>query len=531
MIRRIGSLCLCLLLTALPMLGLAAADSNDTPITTEPLTLRWWRNLDAKSMQVLTDWSENEGFQQIQANTGITLEFITPPVGQETESFNLMVAARDLPDIIEYGWRTYAGGPQKAIDDRVILDLTEPIAQYGHYYPQVVAENPELAVGWRTADGKDYMFGFARSKIGALYYGYQIRMDWLEKLGLSVPSTIPEWYDVLVAFRDQDPNGNGEKDEIPFGHIKNWGGVYAFALGFGVGATNYDNGFYVEDGTVVKYAPLEPGFKEYITTMAQWYAEGLIDPEYAALDMKGFESKVYNDLIGAQYGGLGTGFMGKHNLTMIEQNDRPDFLLQGILPPKDAAGVSRAMYDHDAPGHGVAIGANCQSVEQAVRLLDYCYGPEGSFLINFGPEGKAAVMTEDGPQYTDLVLNSPDGNPYDVATLKYGMITTSGPFLQHEIHPKTSMAYFGAFDTAEAIAANCNLSWRLPPVPLSAEAAVTINDVMADVKTYVDEMVDMFIMGTMPLSEYDGFVQTVRDMGVESALALYQSHLDQIYAN
>lgn len=528
--KRIVSMALCVLL--LFGLGVSAlgAGSNDMPIVTSPLTLKWYRQLDTKSMQVLTTWNDNEGFQQIQANTGITLEFVTPPVGQEVEAFNLMVASRDLPDIIEYTWRSYMGGPQKAIDDKIILDLTAPMAEFGYYYPLLKQENPDLARAWATADGKDYMFGFARSKVGALYYSFQIRMDWLTKLGLSVPTTIPEWYDVLVAFRDGDPNGNGQKDEIPFGHISNWGGVYAFSLGFGVGSKLYDNGYYVDEG-VVKYAPIEPGFKTYIETMAQWYKEGLIDPEYTALDMKGFENKVYNNLVGSQYGGLGTGFMGKHNLTMQNQNNMPDFLLQGILPPKDEKGVSRAMYDHDAPGSGAAVSALCKSVPEAVRLLDYCYGPEGSFLINFGPEGKAAVMTENGPQYTDLVLKSPDGNPYDVATLKYGLITTGGPFIQHEIHPRTSMSYFGAFDTALDISKSCNLSWRLPPVPLSAEDALAVNEVLADAKTYVDESVDMFIMGTLPLSDFDGFVQALKDMGIEQTVAIYQQHLDKINAN
>ena len=39
-----------------------------------------------------------------------------------------------------------------------------------------------------------------------------IRQDWLDKLGLEMPATIDEYHDVLVAFRDQDPNGNGKKD-------------------------------------------------------------------------------------------------------------------------------------------------------------------------------------------------------------------------------------------------------------------------------------------------------------------------------
>ena len=45
--------------------------------------------------------------------------------------------------------------------------------------------------------------------------GYYIRKDWLRKLGLKEPKTVEELYEVLIAFRDKDPNGNGKKDEIP----------------------------------------------------------------------------------------------------------------------------------------------------------------------------------------------------------------------------------------------------------------------------------------------------------------------------
>ena len=40
---------------------------------------------------------------------------------------------------------------------------------------------------------------------------YYIRKDWLEKLGLEEPKTVDELYNVLVTFRDKDPNGNGKK--------------------------------------------------------------------------------------------------------------------------------------------------------------------------------------------------------------------------------------------------------------------------------------------------------------------------------
>jgi putative aldouronate transport system substrate-binding protein len=79
-----------------------------------------------------------------------------------------------------------------------------------------------------------------------------INSDWLQKLNLQKPTTVEELYDVLVAFRDKDPNGNGKKDEIP---------MMGRTGGLGMGFENYvinafiqylpNNRFMVEDGKTI----------------------------------------------------------------------------------------------------------------------------------------------------------------------------------------------------------------------------------------------------------------------------------------
>ena len=496
--------------------GSQSAAATGTPKVT------WWRNLDAKAGQVLTSWGENEGLKYIFNLKKIDVEFVGAPIGQETEAFNLMIASRDVPDVIEYGWRGFPGGPQKAIDDRIIMDLTDVIARNAPNYVKTKRDYPAMATGWTTLDGKDYMFGFARAPIAALYYGLQVRQDWLDKLNIKTPTTMPEFTQMLYAFRDRDPNGNGRADEIPFGHAKNWNSVYALSMFFGTGSHIYDNGFYVDNGKV-KYAPIEPEYREYLETMALWYREKLIDPEFSVLELAAYEGKVYNNIIGAQYGGLGTGFMGKHNISMNTQNNMPDFKFVGMLPPRDKNGVSRIMYDHDAPGSGVAVSANTRHVNAIVDMLDYCYSEEGNFIINFGPEGKAAIKTPNGPQYTDLVLNSPDGLTYDVVMTRYGLATTGGPFIQHELHMYTSMSYNNVIQICYDMLNYCDLSWRLPPLPLSSDSARRVNDIFTDIRTYVEENVNLFIMGTRPLSQYNDFVRDIRNMGIDRVIPEYQA--------
>ena len=117
-------------------------------------------------------------------------------------------------------------------------------------------------------DGTLYMFPMIRVRTGTEEWfrllGPIYRKDWLDKLNLEAPTTIDEMYTVLKAFKEQDPNGNGQADEIPFTSQKAGGEaayLSAFAPAFGI-----VNGFYNDNGTV-KYGPLEPAYKDYVETM------------------------------------------------------------------------------------------------------------------------------------------------------------------------------------------------------------------------------------------------------------------------
>lgn len=66
-----------------------------------------------------------------QEQTGAAIEFQHPPTGQLKEQFSLIMADGNLPDLMEYNWLVdYPGGPEKAIQDGVILPLNDIFEQY-----------------------------------------------------------------------------------------------------------------------------------------------------------------------------------------------------------------------------------------------------------------------------------------------------------------------------------------------------------------------------------------------------------------
>ena len=257
------------------------------PIVSEPLTLTCFMELDAKVSASKKSVAEVSSYQEIMEKTGITIQFQHPPAGQVQEQFNLMLASNDLTDIIYYNWLSVPGGPAKAILDKQIIPLNDVIAQYAPNLTGIMEENETARKQSVLDDGTLYMFPMIRVRTGTEEWfrlvGPIYRKDWLDKLNLEAPTTIDEMYTVLKAFKEQDPNGNGQADEIPFTSQKAGGEsgyLSAFAPAFGI-----LNGFY-NDGGTVKYGPLEPAYRDYVETMNKWYTEGLVDPEYTINDAK-----------------------------------------------------------------------------------------------------------------------------------------------------------------------------------------------------------------------------------------------------
>ena len=82
-----------------------------------------WMPLTSNMALYTSNYGETELAKELEKRTGVKVNYIHPPQGQESEKFSILVASTDLPDIIEYNWVTYPGGPAKAIKEGVITDI------------------------------------------------------------------------------------------------------------------------------------------------------------------------------------------------------------------------------------------------------------------------------------------------------------------------------------------------------------------------------------------------------------------------
>jgi len=237
---------------------IAATEPLTLPIVSQPLTLTYWAPMSTNVAASMKSFGEMGCYVELEKRTAIHLDFQHPPLQQEQDQFNLMVASGKYPDIVEFDWlHSYAGGPSKAIKDGVIVRLNDAIDRYAPNFKKLLADHPEWRKQIVTDEGDLYAFPFLRSDpILLTFVGPVIRGDWLTKLGLKTPTTLDDWHTMLKAFKDQNANGQGTT--LPFspwlssipGGWNAWYPAGAFLRHAFVGAWGITMGFYQVNSSI-----------------------------------------------------------------------------------------------------------------------------------------------------------------------------------------------------------------------------------------------------------------------------------------
>lgn len=195
----------------------SSSDNKNTPApqggpTTYPIktdkTLTYWMELPTNLTGVKSTHADTPFFQEWQKKTGVPLKFTAPPANQAKEALNVMLASGELPDMIEFNFLDFPGGPEKAIKDGYILKLNDLIDKHAPNLKKYLKEHPEIDKMIKTDNGAYYAFPFLRGDESLMVYqGPIVRKDWLDELGIPMPQTIDEWTAMLKAFKEKKGHG------------------------------------------------------------------------------------------------------------------------------------------------------------------------------------------------------------------------------------------------------------------------------------------------------------------------------------
>lgn len=358
------------------------------------------------------DVDEMEWLRILEEENGVDIEWqqITADWDQKK---SVMFAGGDIPDILFKATAT----TDFATYNGLFADLA-PYIEDGSM-PNVAGmfeDHPELRALCTDENGSIYGLPNYRSLWPRTNRVLYINQTWMDNLGLKMPTTMDELYEVLVAFRDGDPNGNGDtSDEIPL----DFNGFPSFLLAcFGVPLMNESDGYYVEDGAVKNFR-VDEHYKEFMVWLQKLYGEGLINEEVITQDYSKFQSLA-----------RGEGTTAKVGVTLgWESGDRfgtevaDQYVSLPALKPHADSDEGEVYwgyyYDNNSVNAAtVALSANCKEKEAAVAFIDDFYAEEIGIQVLFGGMNEVDNCIQDNGDGTYTVLPPADAG-IDPGTWKW----------------------------------------------------------------------------------------------------------------
>lgn len=499
----------------------------ELPIETDAVHYSCWMPVApyVSTMMNLEDFSEQVAMvKMINEMTNVYIDFNAVAGGfVEQESFNLMIAGGDYTDIIGvmnyYGSSSGAAagsaGHEKAIEDGIIIDLYDDLKEYAPNYWTLLTSDDNAYMTMRTQSG--YMGCIAQllKKAGTENQGMIVRKDWLKASGVENLNTLDQYEQYLTYCKDN----YGAYAYLQYeGLDTDWGSAFNITPG----------AFNVVDGKVV-HSFTTDAFKSYLTKMNDWYQKGLFNDDfYNDTDITTVRTDMANDLCSFVDGSA----EGMSNIfDMNPENTAME--LQATAYPK-ADGVDEIHVGFESKliknSDTWAVSTACADPIPLLKLVNWLYSEEGQLVYNWGEEGVSFEYDENGqPQWTDLVVNNPDGLNFMFASYLYatgvGSVYFPGVYDMEKGFYSYNDDQLEAVDTLASLTDGAN---NLPAyVSLDNAEQDRYNSVATDLDTYAKGMILKFILGDEPMSNYQSFLDTCMDMGLQQMTEIYQGAYDR----
>lgn len=314
--------------------------------------------------------------QEIEKRIGVKINPIQCATGDFDTKLNSLIAARDLPDMFSIGLTD----AKEFIAEGMLLPLDEYLEAYGQ---NILAKTGDIlpTAEANQIDGNTYMLVSANA---GYVNNYAVRVDWLENLGLEMPTDLDSLYDVLYAFTYDDPDQNGAQDTIglvlTMTQNNQWEPIFgAFGIAYNANAL-------LEDGTVTTYMK-HPNYLKAIEYLRKLYQDGVMDPEFATMPAMTAHEALWTGRCGT----YGFQFVGTTNnwypgrYTFECPEDPAEIFGYTRIVGEDGIGGSPKRYVNTTSGFVVA--STAEHPEAVVKFIDFLFTPEGDELTYLGVEG------------------------------------------------------------------------------------------------------------------------------------------------
>ncbi|MEE0096474.1 MAG: extracellular solute-binding protein [Oscillospiraceae bacterium] len=481
------------------------------PLFDDVTTFTLWTSNSPDLSEIISDLNEYLVFSQLEQATNVRWDATLVSFFSSDEQFQLMVASQDYTDVVCRAIDSYTGGTDQAIEEEFLIDVSDLIDENMPNLLDWFDKYPELRKQMTTVEGNIGGFPKFYQEPSDVNEGALIRLDWLEELGLESPKTYDDLHNVLTQFKEQKnasaplviPVNTGVQGNLLYGY-------------------NIDN-YYQVDGQV-RFGPMQPEFKEYLTMMNQWYNEGLLSDSFLTSQAEVLMD--FSTILSGDTGvWCGSGTQSITQLLSMAAESQPDMRITGmtnVTKDGDTAHVGTESQILDSIMWSITT--QCSDPAAIARYVDYLYSDAGILLANYGVEGETFHYVDGKPVLTELVTNNPDYS-YNLALNIFTCDRqTPVPFIIDEQKARNDYSE----DQSNAVAVWNEATDGLYNIPrqgvnMTTKEQEEYNSIYSDIDTYMDETISKFVVGDLSLDQFDSFVQKLKDMGIEDCIAIEQT--------
>lgn len=468
-------------------------------------------------------------FKRLEKETGVHIKW-TNYQDDFAEKRNLDISSGAIPDAIFNAGATDSD-LLKWAKDGTIISVDKLVNKYMPNLKKIYKEHPEYKKMATASDGHMYSFpwieelGSGKESIHTVNDIAWINVKWLKKLGLEMPKTTADLEKVLEAFKNDDPNGNGKKDEIPMTYVDGDGNedMKSLYADFGGDGDNDDH-IVVDNNGKVNFTADDPAWRKATEYFHKLYSKGLIDKSVFEQDWNDLVAKGAKKNVGVYF------TWDRANIT----GDNEDYQAMPVLAgPNGVRQVARTNNFGFDRGRMVITSAN-KNLELTAKWIDKLYAPIQSVQDNWGTYGDKTMQN-----IFEMSKNS-KGQPM----LKHLPLEGSAPV---EVREKTNIAgplavlnsYYNVYTTEpddakwrldvlkKVYVPFVNHKYNYPQIFMNEKDTEDLNQYKTDLSDYINRSRAQFIKNGVTDSSWKTYLAGLKKNGSDKYLKIKQRNYDK----
>lgn len=485
------------------------------PLVDETTTLTYWQAW-PPFLNEISAPQDAAMFQKLEEITGVHLEITAVSTENDANDFMLRCASGDLTDLIQKGSTHYTGGGAKAIEDEILVDMLPLLEEYSVNYWNIMNSDPNIYKNVVNDEGQvPTLIGMYKD----YYYtdqGYWIRQDILDEVDKEVPKTLDELEDVMAAFKE-----HGLTDPLV---VLSQGNCDLLARA-------YDAANKMVDGELV-YADGTDNMKDMLKKMHEYYDKGYINVDFVTYNYS--DTKPPQDVVLSDNAGIFNEDVASiAGYYLMAENPNFELVPMGQIRLNEGDKLNTGFIGVKAADkYSLSMSTQCSDPELAIKYMDYLFSDEGFMLANYGIEGETYTMVDGEPQFTDLILNNPQGFDWQLCQSLY--INPGFPCLNdlsaqeltyNDAQKAAVPTWVEAYDSSDETMPNTQ--W----LSYTTEESNRRADLQTDLETYQEEMRLKFITGQADIdAEWDTYCAQLESLGFYELMEIDQAAVDRYMA-